>query len=398
MNRDQYKGFNQNNFRPTSNNRFNVKGDFPQVSKKFDRLKSQDQKICKARAYNTDQQTAEEESESPKLQENETDVYDEAYFQGMDHDENDNDEVDIDKDPTSSYLQNVHLVQTPVKQHSQAPHKSTAQIINSTNEEPRMCLICNMEYYSNNKLHNHLRLLHPKPKKSNLTASTHLKQSQSALIKQINFTTTDCKKLSQFISSTATPNTTTPGYAFKGRHYAQVLLSPDSPQNESYVVCLDTGCGMSLIDGNFLQSLCPTIKINRMEKAMKVKGLGSRLYDASQFIEADFYMPTVNGLVAHFRREIHIVDNLDARILLGMDIASPEGWIIDLDSQLLTLPHNSGVQARIITIKKDKECKIPVFAASSCVIPAQSRSFVAVSSSKGNPLCVPQRDLVYEPL
>lgn len=49
---------------------------------------------------------------------------------------------------------------------------------------------------------------------------------------------------------------------------------------------------------------------------MKVKGLRSRLYDASQFVEADFYMPTINGLVAHFRREIHIVDNLDAQKLM----------------------------------------------------------------------------------
>ncbi|KAI6244555.1 hypothetical protein HI914_07483 [Erysiphe necator] len=324
MNPDQYKGFNQNNLKPTSNNRFNVKGDFPQVSKKFDRLKSQD------RAYNTDQQTTEEESESPKLQENEADVYDESYFQEMDHDEDDNDEIDIDNGPTRPYLQNVHLVQIPVKQHSQAPHKSNAQIINSTNEEPRVCLICNMKFYSINKLHNHLRLLHLK----------HLQQSQSTLVRQINFTTTDCKKLSQVISSTATPSQTTPGYAFKGRYYAQ-----------SYVLCLDTGCSVSQMDRNFLQSLCPTIKINRMEKDMKVKGLGSRLYDASQFVEVDFYMPTINGQVAHFRREIHIVDNLDTRILLGMDIASPEEWIIDLDSQLLTLPHNSGIQTRIITIK-----------------------------------------------
>ncbi|RKF62631.1 hypothetical protein OnM2_032065 [Erysiphe neolycopersici] len=135
-----------------------------------------------------------------------------------------------------------------------------------------------------------------------------------------------------------------------------------------------------------------------MDKEMKVKGLGTKLYDASQFVEVDFYLPTTKEIIAHFLREIHIVDNLDARILLGIDIALPEGWIIDLDSQLLTLPFCAGIQAHIVTIKRDKECKISVFSASKCVIPSQSRSFVAVASSKGESLSIPPRDLIYEPI
>ncbi|RKF78017.1 Retrovirus-related Pol polyprotein from transposon 17.6 [Golovinomyces cichoracearum] len=81
-----------------------------------------------------------------------------------------------------------------------------------------------------------------------------------------------------------------------------------------------------------------------------------------------------------------------------MNIALPEGWIIDLDSQLLTLPYFAGIQVHIVTIKRDKECKIPVFSATKCVIHAQSRSFVAIASSKGETLSILQRDLIYEPI
>lgn len=71
---------------------------------------------------------------------------------------------------------------------------------------------------------------------------------------------------------------------------------------------------------------------------MKVKGLGSSLYDASKFDELEFNLPTLNGVITHIRRETLVVHNFDARILPGMDIVLPEGWIIDRDNEQLTMP------------------------------------------------------------
>ena len=50
----------------------------------------------------------------------------------------------------------------------------------------------------------------------------------------------------------------------------------------------------------------------------------------------DLYLPGENGLT--ITREIHIVEGLDAKILLGMDIAELEGWIFDLDQEEWILP------------------------------------------------------------
>jgi hypothetical protein len=58
---------------------------------------------------------------------------------------------------------------------------------------------------------------------------------------------------------------------------------------------------------------------------MTVRGLGDKQHDANQFAVLDFYLPTDSHLVAHFKREIHIVNGLEANTLLRIDIAVSEG-------------------------------------------------------------------------
>ncbi|KAI1002264.1 hypothetical protein K3495_g5937 [Podosphaera aphanis] len=200
------------------------------------------------------------------------------------------------------------------------------------------------------------------------------------------------------VSSTASKSTAPPGYAFRGRCYAQIQVSISSPHNNQVTVCLDTGCAMSLIDRTYLRSHNPTAKIHRMDKEMKVRGLGTALYDASEFTEIDFYIHSKDSIVAHFRRKIHIVETLAANALIGIDIAAPEGWVTDLDAQKLVMPKCHGISINIYTQFHAESKSIPVFAKNKSVIQPQSRAMVAIAYSIGNNLCIPDRDMVYEPI
>ena len=202
----------------------------------------------------------------------------------------------------------------------------------------------------------------------------------------------------QIVSSTAPASQAPPGYAFRGRRYAQVLLKLGSPQNEAKTVCVDTGCGMSLIDRKFLKEFAPTASISIMPTPMTVRGIGDKQHNANQFATLDFYLPTASHLVAHFKREIHIVDELDANALLGLDIAGPEGWNIDLDAEVLTLPHCSGVKIPLTTQVKGPKTETPVFAAERVKLPPHCRRIIKFSDRKGNQLQWPARDLLYEPV
>ncbi|RKF71225.1 hypothetical protein GcC1_104010, partial [Golovinomyces cichoracearum] len=310
-----------------SKNRLSGKGEFSLLEKKTDKFREQDKKFGKMRAYKSEEHIAEEEPEKSEALNDETGVYDRAYYQGMEKEEEGTNEQK-DNDYVGPYLEDLNLVEIPNKPETTPLELNfkhmTQQDLNKptikTAEKDKMCRMCHLEFYSNNKLHNHLRHI-DKLILLNLIIELKFRKSYRQLLHQA---TQRQDKLSE-------------------ADYAQMQLRLNSPQNETYSVCLDTGCGMSLTDREFLRSLCPTIEIQNMKKGMKVKDLGSKLYDASQFIEMDFYLPTSKGIIAHFRREIHIVDKLDARIVLGMYIALPEGWIIDLDSQLLTLPYCAGV-------------------------------------------------------
>ena len=51
--------------------------------------------------------------------------------------------------------------------------------------------------------------------------------------------------------------------------------------------------------------------------------------------------------MAHFAREVHIVDGLDANALIGSDILYPEGWVLDLPSEEAVLTQNLGLKIKL---------------------------------------------------
>ncbi|KAI1002602.1 hypothetical protein K3495_g5602 [Podosphaera aphanis] len=154
---------------------------------------------------------------------------------------------------------------------------------------------------------------------------------------------------------------------------------------------------MSLIDRNFLRRQAPTITVHKMRKQMKIKGVGGELHDASEFVMLDFYLKLTDNVMAHFQREIHIVNGLAANALLGIDIAEPEGWLIDLDAQLLTLPKCHGLKIPLSTKSHAPRSELSVFANEATIVKPHSRAFVNVATSNGEQLKLGDHDMIFEP-
>ena len=99
-----------------------------------------------------------------------------------------------------------------------------------------------------------------------------------------------------------------------------MLLKLGSPQNKAKTVCVDAGCGISLIDCKFIKEFTPTASISTMPTLMTVRGISEKQHNTNQFATLNFYLLTASYLVTHFRREIYIVNKLDANTLLSLDI------------------------------------------------------------------------------
>lgn len=56
-----------------------------------------------------------------------------------------------------------------------------------------------------------------------------------------------------------------------------------------------------VIDSYHFQTGCPTIKVQRFPKPLKVKGLGTKLHDAQEYATIDLFLLAING---RFRNNI----------------------------------------------------------------------------------------------
>ncbi|RKF82335.1 hypothetical protein GcC1_015045 [Golovinomyces cichoracearum] len=170
-----------------------------------------------------------------------------------------------------------------------------------------------------------------------------------------------------------------------------------SPANVNTWVCLDSGCTMSLIDRKFLSKQHPTTKLSIMSTPMIVRGIGYHTYDASQLLEVDIFLPNGKGSAGHIKKELHVVECLPAKVLLGVDIMLPEGWYVDFESQILTFPYCSGIQVPILVKSAFPEGPVPIFSKQRAVIPPHSNALISISSNHGIPLNLPPCDLIYKP-
>ena len=97
---------------------------------------------------------------------------------------------------------------------------------------------------------------------------------------------------------------------------------------------MDTGYSITLINKLWLLSELLDIHITKMSTPLKVRGIGASKYKILEYVTIPIYLPGIdkNGspILVYFRKELHIIDNLRAKILIGNNIIRPEEIIINL--------------------------------------------------------------------
>lgn len=197
----------------------------------------------------------------------------------------------------------------------------------------------------------------------------------------------------QIIESTATDKPI-PGRAFRGYRYATVKVSLIY-QGTLYESCFDTGCTMSLIDRTFLDQIIKEeglgIEIKRTSP-IKVRGLGTREHDVCEYAVIPMYVPNQDGTnVALIRREIHIVNDLSAKALIGIDIMKPKGIILDTNKDLVTIGSCDSLQVPLSMIAKGSRTNTVVLSKAQYAVSAHAFMTVPIKD-----MALPNdRDLIF---
>ena len=261
-----------------------------------------------------------------------------------------------------------------------------------------------------NKLHKHLR-----------SGCSRTSPASKTLKKFANFTS---NKLSVdkenehgsnvYATSVGDTTTTTPiivpskastenlgfGLGFRNWNFIEgaVKFTLEGPSTDC---CLDTGCGSTLGDREWISRDIPNAKVHLMANPLRVRGIGSNTHETKEYILVPFYMPASKAsdgtsVLACITREIHIVDGLKANMLIRNDVLGPEEFVIDINKKkayigscdvnisLQVRPRGTFIRKTVrtksaVTVTPGAELKVPV----NMILPAD-RDFLFEPTDKAN--------------
>ena len=168
-----------------------------------------------------------------------------------------------------------------------------------------------------------------------------------------------------------------------------------APEGELQKCYADTGCGITLGDRDFLKKKLPDTEIRKMAILVEVLGISLDKHRTDKYIITPIYIlgKAKNGTTATAKlapREIHIVDNLRANILIGMDIITPKGIDI-LASKRVAYITSCDIKAPIKVLSTGPLVRGVISAKKAIVIPSQSIGIVAIHH-----LTLLERDFLFE--
>lgn len=186
------------------------------------------------------------------------------------------------------------------------------------------------------------------------------------------------------------------GFAFRNYHYALTHLSW-TPAGEKKEACADAGCTMTMADRTYIPAV---IEIKKMAAKVPIRGLGSKIHHSDEYAVLTFYMEGVlpddkgTRAFAQITREVHIVDDLKAGILIGADILTPERMIIDFATQSIKIGSCRGMTVPMDSRARSEPVKRTVKSAARTTLAPRTTAQVPVAYSGKLP---EDRDLLFEP-
>lgn len=154
-----------------------------------------------------------------------------------------------------------------------------------------------------------------------------------------------------------------------------------SPTDLDGFVCLDTGCGVTLVDRNWLAMKLPSKKISTMPVPLKVMGIGVSKHELRYFALTTLYFPGTNEkgreVYASITYELHLVDRLKANILVENDIFCIESFSVNLYNYS-ALIHSCRVKINISARQHSEFLKHRALTSASTIIPPHLEALVAL--------------------
>ena len=277
------------------------------------------------------------------------------------------------------------------------------------------CKHCNELFPSRNRLHKHLK---KGCKTTTKSSTTKAKEDESPALPapdpvdlsptptppSINPIPPPTPITPRIVESTASRSNLGLGFGFRGWNFAitavsllqNIFMDPTSEASAKQTGCIDTGCGPTLIDKEWLLDNVPDVKIERMATPLNVRGIGTSRHQTDEYITHPLYFPAQDeagqSIIACIRREMHIVNCLRVHLLMGNDIIGAEGMILDIAGGKAHLP-GCGATIKVTARNRGQFIKKILYSDSHVTIPPRTQMVIPIRN-----LNLPDnRDFIFEP-
>ena len=185
------------------------------------------------------------------------------------------------------------------------------------------------------------------------------------------------------------------GFAFRNYHYAVTHISW-KPAGKKKETCADAGCTITMADRTFIPA---TAEVKKMAAKIPIRGLESKIHHSDEYAVHTFYMkgvlPDNTRAFAQITREIHIVDDLKAGMLIGADILTPERMTIDFATQSIKIGSCRDIVVPMDSRARSEPVKRTVKSLSKTILPPRTTMPISVTYAGGK--LPDDRDLLFEP-
>ena len=196
------------------------------------------------------------------------------------------------------------------------------------------------------------------------------------------------------------PKESHPGLNFRSWRYTTVkALLGDSEEAED--MCLDTGCGASLIDRDFLAQKIPGYQnlMKQKSEAIRVRDIDNAMLSSSDYLSLRFRLPgelKQMSAIASFTRHAYIVDKLKAKVLISNDIIEPEKIVPNVAKGTAVIGSCHSIETKLNVTNCGAPIKRAARAAGGVRIPAHTAATIPFKLRGSTELPI-DRDFMFIP-
>ena len=94
---------------------------------------------------------------------------------------------------------------------------------------------------------------------------------------------------------------------------------------------------MTLINRNFLKEVAPNAVMKKMASPVSVRGIGPKKHSSVNYVTINLYFVGNECCTATIHQEVHVVDRLNAKMLIDMNILGRRSISIDTGNKQATI-------------------------------------------------------------